>query len=100
VSRKKTLWLLIGLQVVFVVCILVWVLMAGAAMMGLNSPEVFQNTTTQLILAYLISYPVSLIVAFVGGWIFFALKRHRAALWCNAYPALWVLSVPMLFLSV
>lgn len=92
-SRTKTMWLLIGMQLVFVLFVFVWLFIAGMSMMGFNDASVFKEKTTWLFLAYLAAYPIGLLVAIIASWWFFIRKKFKAALLWNLIPLTWILSM-------
>jgi hypothetical protein len=92
-SRTKALWLLIGLHLLFVSFIFVWLFLAGIAMMGFSDSSVLKEKTTWLFLAYLVAYPIGLLVAIVAGWRLFIRNKFKAALLWNLLPLTWILIV-------
>ncbi|MFD0696330.1 hypothetical protein ACFQZT_19880 [Paenibacillus sp. GCM10027628] len=92
-SRTKTLWLLIGLHLIFVLFIFVWLFLAGMAMMGFSDASVLKEKTTWYFLAYLAAYPLGLLVTIIAGWWLFIRKKFKAALLWNLVPSMWILSV-------
>ncbi|WP_020616553.1 hypothetical protein [Paenibacillus daejeonensis] len=95
-SRKKTAWLLAVTHLVLLAFVFVWLIMAGAAAMGFTSEAVFKQAFTWGLLAYLLTYPVVLLLGIVMGWVSFARNRHRAALLWQLSPLVWVVSATVL----
>lgn len=91
-NRGRTLWILIGLQVVYVLFVAVWLFMAFMSLMMFNDASVFAETNTWLYIAYILAYPLALLAALIAGWILFAHRKYRAALLWNGLPLLWILS--------
>ncbi|MDQ0901999.1 MULTISPECIES: hypothetical protein [unclassified Paenibacillus] len=98
-SQRKTLRLLISMQVVYVLFIVVWLFVSAIAMMGVYE-NMFEELKTWLFLAYLLSYPSSVLAALIAGWVLYKRKKYGAALLWNVYPLLWILSLIGIFTFV
>lgn len=95
-SRTQTAWLLGIFHAVALLFSLAWLLMAGAALMGFTSVDVLYQGFAWGVIAYMVSYPLSLVLAIVLGWISFGRRRYRAALLWQSYPLLWIVSAAAL----
>lgn len=96
-SRRKTLWLLIGFQTVYILFIAVWLFIAGMSVMSFNDASVFTHATTWLFIAYIFAYPLGLLAALIAGWLLYKRQKYGAALLWNAFPLLWILSIICVF---
>ncbi|WP_308634910.1 hypothetical protein [Paenibacillus silvisoli] len=96
-SRRKTFWLLIVLQIVYILFIAVWLFASAMSVMGMNDASIFNEGATWAFIAYLLSYPLGLVAAIVVGWFCFVRKKYKGALIWNAYPLLWILSLAAIF---
>lgn len=96
-NRRATFWLLIGLQLVYLLFVFVWLFAAAVSTMGMNDSSVFRETSTWLYIAYLLAYPLGLLAAMTAGWVLYRRARYKAALWWNAFPALWIASLVGIF---
>ncbi|RKP55056.1 hypothetical protein D7Z26_07450 [Cohnella endophytica] len=92
-NRNKTRWLLIGLQIFYLLFGAVWLFIAGMSLMMFDDSKVFQQTATWLIISYILAYPLALIVALIAGWVLFSRGKYKAALLWNLVPLLWIVGV-------
>ncbi|MBB3113908.1 hypothetical protein FHS18_006023 [Paenibacillus phyllosphaerae] len=97
-NRNKTLTLLIISQLIFVLLIIVWMVVAGLSIMMFDSPEAATHVPTWLFFLYIASYPIGVIAGIITGWVLFAKKRYKAALIWNSLPLLWIVPITILLL--
>ncbi|MFS0722538.1 hypothetical protein [Paenibacillus sp. 1P07SE] len=99
-SRRKTAWLLVLFHLFALAFVMVWMILAGAAAMGFTTEEVFRHAFTWAVIAYLLLYPVALLLGIVLGWVGFARQRYRAALLWQLFPLAWILSAALLLIVI
>lgn len=94
--RPKWPWItLIVLQVVQLVSLAPWLMMAGLAVMAFDAPGSDKMWQPWAFVLAIWSYPLWLVLAGVAAWVLFAVRKHVAAV---VVAGLVTLPVPLILL--
>ncbi|XID93407.1 hypothetical protein ACF3MZ_02405 [Paenibacillaceae bacterium WGS1546] len=97
--RNRTLCTLIVLQIVYVLFIPVWLLIAGIAAMAVSDPNA-DAAAALLVMIGVLLYPVALLLALILGWLKFGRRHFKASLIWNGLPLIWIVPLGGFLLAV
>lgn len=95
-SPRPPAWTAIALAVthlLYVACLLPWLLFLALAVMALDEPDATRRVVPWLVLAFVGAYPVAVLVAIIAGWRAYRGGRIPRSVRWSVVPLLWL--VPM-----
>ena len=87
-NRNTALVNLMLTTMFFTVTGVVGLLIAPIAFMSFDAPGSQYNPIAWMAALTILSYPILCFLTIIGGWILFALRKHRSATLCSMVPML------------
>ena len=98
--RKTALWTLIVSQIAYVLFGIVWLFVSAMSVMMFDNPNGDGNASFWIVYILFLLYPMAIIAAMIGGWVFFFRRNIKAALIWNGVPIPWILTLIGIILFV
>jgi hypothetical protein len=96
-TRRKSMWILMIAQTIYVAFTAVWIILAAMSVMMFDSPDAMSQVGSWFFIVYILSYPLGLLAGIIAGWILFIREKYKAALLWNVFPLVWILSILGIF---
>ncbi|MFC3803592.1 hypothetical protein [Cohnella sp. GCM10012308] len=91
-KNAKAVATLLICQLIFVLLVVPWVVVALTSFIALDSPDSVIETWPFAVVVFYWAYPVALIVSLIISWALYHKRRFKGALWWGFIPVLWLLA--------
>ncbi|HBR54194.1 MAG TPA: hypothetical protein DEA82_08385 [Flavobacteriaceae bacterium] len=68
--------------------------------MMFDAPGASDSTLTIAMVTAIVTYPIAVVLMLILSWVFFAKRKHKAAIASSLIPALWILINIVLWVSI
>ncbi|MFD2331775.1 hypothetical protein ACFSR7_21170 [Cohnella sp. GCM10020058] len=91
-KNAKTAATLFFCQLIFVLLVVPWVVVALTSFIALDSPDSVIDKWPFAVVVFYWAYPVALIASLIVSWALYHKRRFKGALWWGFIPVLWLLA--------
>ncbi|MDG0794684.1 hypothetical protein OMP38_30495 [Cohnella ginsengisoli] len=90
-KNPKTAAVLLVSQLIFVLLVVPWLIVALTSFMIFDSPDSVTAAWPIAIIVFVWAYPIALIVSIAVSWVLYHKRKFKGALWWGFVPVIWVL---------
>lgn len=98
-NSKRLLVTLVISDVVYVVSLFFWLMIAMFSPMLFDDPAAVDSWQPWLLFGGVMVYPLLVLVSAILSWVFFAKRKGKAAMIWNYVPCLWLVPVLIFFIN-